>query len=119
MVPLPLLTTPKPTSRLLLVSNRLPISIQRTDEGEYTFSAGSGGLVTGLRGLSKRTAFHWYGWPGLEVPQGETAYLTQHLKERYGSMPVFLEDELADLYYNGFASKQHEPLAIHDSNEHK
>ena len=112
MSPLPLLATPKPTSRLLLVSNRLPISVQRTNEGEYAFSAGSGGLVTGLRGLSKRTTFHWYGWPGLEVPQAETAYLTQRLEEKYGAIPVFLDDDLAELYYNGFASK---PSAIQNS----
>lgn len=111
MAPLPLLSTPKPTSRLLLVSNRLPISIQRTEEGEYTFSAGSGGLVTGLRGLSKRTTFNWYGWPGLDVPQAETEYLTRRLKQEHGAIPVFLDDDLAELYYNGFASKSRESTA--------
>ena len=103
---LPLLTTPKPTSRLLLVSNRLPVTVQRSDDGEYSFSQGTGGLVTGLHGLSKRTTFNWYGWPGLEIPSAETAYRTTRLKEEYGAIPVFLEDELADLYYNGFASKK-------------
>ena len=61
--------------------------------------------MSGLRGLSKRTTFNWYGWPGLEIPPAETAYLTTRLKEEYGAVPVFLNDDLADLYYNGFASK--------------
>ena len=101
----PLLATPKPTSRLHLVSNRLPISVQRSEEGEYAFSQGTGGLVSGLRGLSKRTTFQWYGWPGLQVPAAEAPYLTKRLKDTYEAVPVYLDDELAELYYNGFASQ--------------
>ena len=104
MAPFPILLTPKPTSRLLLVSNRLPISIQRSEEGEYTFSQGSGGLVSGLRGLSKETTFHWYGWPGLEVPQSEQAYLDERLRYAFGAVPIDLDDVLAEHHYNGFAS---------------
>jgi trehalose-6-phosphate synthase len=33
--------------------------------GKYDFSMSSGGLVSGLSGLSKSTTFQWYGWPGL------------------------------------------------------
>ena len=101
----PLLSTPKPTSRILLVSNRIPITVKRSEEGEYAFSEGSGGLITGLQGLSKTTTFQWYGWPGLEVPDAETSYVTSRLKDKYGVIPVFLNEELADLYYNGFSSK--------------
>jgi len=96
----------KPTGdrRLLLISNRLPITIKRQDEGEYSFSMSSGGLVTGLSGLSKTTSFQWYGWPGMEVPEDEVATLTQQLKDEYGARPIFIDDELADRHYNGFAS---------------
>ncbi|EZF34353.1 alpha,alpha-trehalose-phosphate synthase [UDP-forming] 2, partial [Trichophyton interdigitale H6] len=58
-------------SRLLLVSNRLPITISRSSQGKYESSMSSGGLVSGLSGLSKTTKFQWYGWPGLEVPFDE------------------------------------------------
>ncbi|KAK3077685.1 hypothetical protein LTS18_009580, partial [Coniosporium uncinatum] len=34
----------KPESRLLLISNRLPITIKRSDEGKYDMSMSSGGL---------------------------------------------------------------------------
>lgn len=94
----------KPQGRLLLVSNRLPITIKRSDDGQYNFSMSSGGLVTGLSGLSKTTTFQWYGWPGLEVPESETAPLEKRLKDEYGAIPVFIEDELADRHYNGFSS---------------
>lgn len=91
-------------SRLLLVSNRLPITIKRSEDGKYDFSMSSGGLVSGLSGLSKTTTFQWYGWPGLEVPEQEIPEVKQRLKDEYGAVPVFIDDDLADRHYNGFSS---------------
>lgn len=95
---------PEIQGRLLLLSNRLPITIKRSDDGSYTFSMSSGGLVTGLSGLSKTTSFQWYGWPGLEVPENEVDGMKKRLKDEYDAHPVFVDDELADRHYNGFAS---------------
>ncbi|KAF4203901.1 hypothetical protein CNMCM8927_008048 [Aspergillus lentulus] len=92
-------------ARLLLVSNRLPITIKRSEDGKYDFSMSSGGLVSGLSGLSKSTTFQWYGWPGLEVPEEEIPVVKQRLKDEYGAIPVFIDDELADRHYNGFSSE--------------
>ena len=91
--------------RLLLVSNRLPITIKRSEEGKFDFSMSSGGLVSGLSGLSKSTTFQWYGWTGLEIPENEISTLKQQLKDEYNAVPVMLDDELADRHYNGFSSK--------------
>lgn len=87
-----------------MVSNKTPVSIKRSPEGSYSFSQGSGGLISGLSGLSHTTQYTWYGWPGIEIPENETATLSCRLKDEYRSVPVFLDDELADRYYNGFAS---------------
>ncbi len=95
----------KSEARLLLVSNRLPITIKRSEDGSYDFSMSSGGLVSGLSGLSKSTTFQWYGWPGLEVPEAEAGHLTERLKDEYNAVPVFIDDDLADKHYNGFSSK--------------
>ncbi|EKD18779.1 trehalose-6-phosphate synthase [Drepanopeziza brunnea f. sp. 'multigermtubi' MB_m1] len=113
---LPILTMPAVVEepdvrgRLLLVSNRLPITIKRTDDGSYTFSMSSGGLVTGLSGLSKTTTFQWYGWPGLEVPEVEAGPMVKRLKDEHGAVPVFIDDELADRHYNGFSNSILWPL---------
>lgn len=64
----------------------------------------SGGLVSGLSGLSKSTTFHWFGWPGIEVPEGEMDYLNEKLKDEYNAVPVYLSDDMADKHYNGFSS---------------
>jgi trehalose 6-phosphate synthase len=98
---------PKIDARLLLVSNRLPITIKRSEDGKYDFSMSSGGLVSGLSGLSKATTFQWYGWPGLQVPEDEVEEMKQKLKDNYGAVPVFIDDDLAEKHYNGFSSQQH------------
>lgn len=102
---MPSLDEPNNEARLLLVSNRLPITIKRSEDGKYDFSMSSGGLVSGLSGLSKSTTFQWYGWPGLEVPEDEIPVVKQRLKDEYGAVPVFIDDDLADRHYNGFSSK--------------
>ena len=96
---------PSPPHRLLIVSNRLPVSIKRTAPHTYTFSQGSGGLVTALSGLSQSTEFKWYGWPGLEIPKEEEEELEGRLREEFGAVPVFLEEGLSERYYNGFSSE--------------
>jgi trehalose 6-phosphate synthase len=100
------LVRPQPAEgRLLLVSNRLPITIKRSEEGKFEFSMSSGGLVSGLSGLSKSTTFQWYGWPGLEIPEDEIATLKAQLKEEHNAIPIMLDDDLADRHYNGFSSE--------------
>ncbi|TID22470.1 putative 4-hydroxy-2-oxoglutarate aldolase [Venturia nashicola] len=96
--------------RLLLVSNRLPITIKRNDEGKYDFNMSSGGLVSGLSGLKNDVTFEWYGWPGLEVPEDEVGDLKAKLKEEYNAVPIMLDDELADRHYNGFSNSILWPL---------
>ncbi|KAM3070016.1 Trehalose-6-P synthase/phosphatase complex synthase subunit [Clarireedia jacksonii] len=102
--------TQKANGRLLLVSNRLPITIKRSEDGQYSFSQSSGGLVTGLSGLAKSTTFQWYGWPGLEVPEAEAGPLVKRLRDEYSAVPVFVDDELADKHYNGFSNSILWPL---------
>lgn len=53
-------------TRLLIISNRLPITIRRKGKDEYEFSMSSGGLVSALSGLKKSICFSWIGWPGGE-----------------------------------------------------
>jgi len=99
-----------PKGRLLLVSNRLPITIKRSDGGHYDFSMSSGGLVAGLSGLAKSTKFQWYGWPGMQVPENEIAHVKQRLNDEFGAVPIFMSDELSDRHYNGFSNSILWPL---------
>ncbi len=55
----------KPRTNLIIVSNRLPVTV-----GE-TISISSGGLVAALEGLStEQFNMKWIGWPGSVEPDG-------------------------------------------------
>jgi trehalose 6-phosphate synthase len=89
---------------LLIVSNRLPVSIKRSENGGFQTSLSSGGLVSSLSGLSKTTKFRWFGWPGIEVEESEKDSVSESLKSD-DAYPIFISDELADSHYNGFSSQ--------------
>ena len=90
--------------QLLVVSNRLPLSIKRTDGGEYEAHMSGGGLVSSLSGISGSIPFQWFGWPGKEIPEGEVDKVKK-LLQGYDAVPILFSEELADRHYNGFSSK--------------
>ncbi|CAB95998.1 alpha,alpha-trehalose-phosphate synthase [UDP-forming] [Schizosaccharomyces pombe] len=96
--------------RLIVVSNRLPITIKRKDNGTYDFSMSSGGLVSALSGLKKLMTFQWLGWCGQEIPEDEKPMIIQRLQDECSAIPVFLDDETADRHYNGFSNSILWPL---------
>lgn len=98
----------RPHSKIFVVSNRLPITVKRTDRGRYDICASSGGLICALEGLVGTTGFSWYGWPGVEVPEDDRDEVQQELRKR-NAVPIFLDDGVADKYYNGFSST-YDPL---------
>ncbi|CAO3597887.1 unnamed protein product [Absidia cylindrospora] len=97
--------------RLLVVSNRLPITVNKNaSTNEYDFKMSSGGLVAALSGLKKQMSFTWIGWPGLDVPDNERKHLQERLLNETSTLPVFVDDDLAELHYNGFSNSILWPL---------
>ncbi|CAK7894109.1 alpha,alpha-trehalose-phosphate synthase [UDP-forming] [[Candida] anglica] len=96
--------------KVLVVSNRLPVTITRKPNGSYNYSMSSGGLVTALQGLKKSTEFQWLGWPGLELPEDEQDKVNADLLEKFNCTAIFLSDQIADLHYNGFSNSILWPL---------
>lgn len=96
--------------KVLVVSNRLPVTITRKPDGSYDYSMSSGGLVTALQGLKKSTAFQWLGWPGLEIPDDEQERVNKDLMDKFNCTAIFLSDAIADLHYNGFSNSILWPL---------
>lgn len=92
--------------RLLVVSNRLPVTVGRDSKtNDFTFKMSSGGLVSALSGLKKMMSFTWIGWPGIDVPEGERKHMEDRLLNEHSSMPVFVSDDLAEDHYNGFSNR--------------
>mmetsp|Transcript_7673 Transcript_7673/g.9501 ORF Transcript_7673/g.9501 Transcript_7673/m.9501 type:complete len:481 (-) Transcript_7673:928-2370(-) len=96
--------------KVLVVSNRLPVTIKRSSNGTYDYSMSSGGLVTALQGLKKSTEFQWLGWPGLEIPDDEQKKVNKDLMDKFNCTAIFLSDSIADLHYNGFSNSILWPL---------
>ena len=88
---------------LIIVSNRLPLSIKRVD-GQFKSSMSSGGLVTSLSGLTKSTDFRWFGWPGMEVNDPKDRENVCNSLAEHKAVPIFLDADLAHEHYNSFCS---------------
>lgn len=108
---------PSPTSldspveqHLIVVSNRLPVTITKDAQGEYHFKMSSGGLVSALSGTKKSMTFTWIGWPGFYIPAKDRPIVDKRLMEEYSCQAVYLDDDIADRHYNGFSNSILWPL---------
>lgn len=106
-------------ARLIVVSNRLPITITAhsseesttsTSNTNYSFKMSSGGLVSALSGCKRQMSFSWIGWSGLAVPESDRQSVQSKLASEYSCKAVWLSDELADRHYNGFSNSILWPL---------
>ncbi len=91
-------------SRLVIISNRLPITVNRND-GELHYHPSAGGLATGLNSLDESYNKIWIGWPGQDITnEWEREAIKNDLMKR-SLVPVFLTEREIDLYYEGFSNK--------------
>ncbi len=98
--------------RLVIVSNRLPVTVRPgLDGGEPQVARSPGGLATGLAGPHQESAGLWIGWPG------DTSALTPEHRERVRQqleadrlVPVDLTAEEVSGYYEGFSNRVLWPL---------
>lgn len=100
----------KKMNRLIIVSNRLPLSITKEDDS-LTFSPSAGGLATGVGSLDYDNRL-WIGWPGIssdEINPGDELVIESELKEM-NSHPVFLDKNEISSYYFGFSNRTIWPL---------
>lgn len=104
------MTSVKPTndSRLIVVSNRLPVTVEEKD-GELQYNPSSGGLATGLGSLQQSEQMLWVGWPG-SVTKRQQRSVTDYLSLHHGCTPVFLSERLIEKYYDGFSNRTVWPL---------
>lgn len=97
-------------THLIVVSNRLPVTISKDAQGEYHFKMSSGGLVSALSGCKKSMSFTWIGWPGFFIPLKDRPVVDKRLMEEYSCQAVYLDDDVADRHYNGFSNSILWPL---------
>ncbi|RZK49967.1 MAG: bifunctional alpha,alpha-trehalose-phosphate synthase (UDP-forming)/trehalose-phosphatase [Pedobacter sp.] len=100
--------------RLIVVSNRLPLTVESSEQG-YLTRPSSGGLVSAVNaylntgGHEVFTEKIWLGMPGCSTEIWDSLAL-DNKAEAYNYLPVFISEETYDLYYNGFSNSVLWPL---------
>ncbi len=103
--------------RLLVVSNRLPITAVEK-EGRLRFQQSVGGLVSGLSAYLdslKSSSFTsseyiWVGWPGITVNNKAKQRSAERALSELQAYPVFLSERVMEKFYHGFCNKTIWPL---------
>jgi trehalose 6-phosphate synthase/phosphatase len=98
------------TYKLVVVSNRLPVSVSKQD-GELVFEASSGGLATAMSSLEQPEKI-WVGWPGIasdDLTAADKRTITTELAKR-GCHPVYLTKKQIELFYEGYSNDTLWPL---------
>jgi trehalose 6-phosphate synthase/phosphatase len=101
--------------RLVVVSNRLPVTLEREADGTWLVRPGSGGLVTALQPVLRHRGGLWIGWPGTSVddPAIATALADADQDAGYTLRGVALNPDEVKKFYQGFANEIIWPL-FHD-----
>jgi len=107
-------------SRLIIVSNRLPVVLTRGKGGAWKASPGSGGLVTAMAPVLRDRGGSWIGWAG--TAEEDKADLENLLGQAasesgYTMSPVRLTRDEVKNFYLGFSNEALWPL-FHDLFQH-
>ena len=101
----------EPKDRLVIVSNRLPITLRRFGD-DWRAHPSSGGLVTAMNPILHRSSGVWIGWPGDSSGAGEAK--RQDAIDRWGQpgqyVTVDLPPKIAEHFYEGYSNQTLWPL---------
>lgn len=92
-------------SQVIIVSNRLPVSVKK-ENGKLEFFASVGGLATGLSSYANNRRNLWIGWPGIpsdELSDNDKQAIVYELA-KHNCQPVFLSQKQIDDFYNGYSN---------------
>ncbi|TYZ64750.1 hypothetical protein PybrP1_004293 [[Pythium] brassicae (nom. inval.)] len=94
------------SSQLIVVSNSLPVLLERVPQtGRWKATKTTGGLdkLMCLTGVRNDLNFLWVGWVGQHIPKAEHESVRRLLLQ-HNCLPVFLSSEVANRH-NGFSAE--------------
>jgi trehalose 6-phosphate synthase/phosphatase len=97
--------------RLVVVSNRLPLTARRV-AGQWQAQHSAGGLVAAVEPVIQRTGGMWVGWPGdspVADPTGWAEFLAGWERDR-GFVSVELPAQVSRAFYEGYSNGTLWPL---------
>jgi len=97
---------PSEDARIIVVSNRLPLTLQRTEEGWLT-ARSSGGLASAMAPFLRKGEGDWIGWAGDTGERGnpERCAILADWAEKERCFAVDLPDDVAAGFYEGYANQ--------------
>ncbi|WP_434387338.1 bifunctional alpha,alpha-trehalose-phosphate synthase (UDP-forming)/trehalose-phosphatase [Melittangium boletus] len=97
-------------SRLLLVSNRLPVTVKADKDGVSVVRS-AGGLATGLSGPHENSGGLWIGWPGdvSRLTQAQRTSVEEQLTQQR-CVPLYLSASEVSRFYEGYSNQVLWPL---------
>jgi trehalose 6-phosphate synthase len=100
------------TADLVVVANRLPVDRVVDENGELSWRASPGGLVSALEPIMRRNSGAWIGWPGDAAGEGD---MVEEPFDHHGLtlVPVGLSEQEVAEFYEGFSNATLWPL-YHD-----
>jgi trehalose 6-phosphate synthase/phosphatase len=94
-------------SRLIVVSNRLPLTLRKTERGWAT-ERSAGGLATAMNPLLQKNGGIWIGWPGGgesdENEQKERRSILQNWEQTERCIAIDLPVDVSTRFYGGYAN---------------
>src|SRR5436189_753113 len=100
-------------NRLIIVSNRLPFTLDSAGEDLWTVTPAVGGLVSAVEPVLRERGGVWIGWPGIagKIPDKPLTEATRNAG--YEVVPVALSETERDEFYYGYSNEVIWPL-FHD-----
>jgi len=99
--------------KMIIVSNRLPVTVEQNPEG-LRLRVSSGGLVTALHPLFIESTRSWIGWTGTDAsPEIERLLENCSRENAIAFKPVFMSPQETSRFYCGFSNEIVWPL-FHD-----
>lgn len=104
-------------ARLIIISNRLPFSLDK-DGDKVSLRQSSGGLVSAIKSYFENTTAQrgdltekmWMGVADFPQEDWDQVVAAHADNQDFGILPVFVDKELYDKYYNGFSNSVLWPL---------
>src|SRR5436190_6557278 len=88
--------------RVLIVANRLPVTVTTDADGTLAVEASPGGLASGLATVHARADTLWIGWPGTTEVADPAALARELAARRLVGVPLSAEE--VQRYYDGVAN---------------
>jgi trehalose 6-phosphate synthase len=99
--------------KIVMVSNRLPLTFRNGDQEGYQPDLSAGGLATALRAVARQRPVRWIGWAGSDCDPDVRDIIASSVALDCDLVPVYLSETDRRDFYCGFCNEIIWPL-FHD-----